>query len=171
MKKKSVIILVVVILIVGVLSFFFIFNGNNDFNIKNDVLISYTGDEDEVTVPDNVKKIASDAFSSDMGRGENLKKVVIPGSVYEIDDRAFAFTAADIIVINEGVKVLGAEVFMDSYIDEIYFPRSIEVVGPGIMETEEGLSGTLIHVYKGSYMDNYFKKYEPYGDFKIIYEK
>lgn len=46
-----------------------------DFNIINGVLISYTGDDDMVKVPNNVKEIGSRAFY------DNVKKIVLPSSV------------------------------------------------------------------------------------------
>lgn len=174
MKNKKIIIsIILLVLLLGITSFLFIYNSEkniNDFTIKHGTLISYTGNEKVVTVPDEVKVIGSDAFSSDMGNGENLTKVIINGNVKKIDDSAFAFTFADVIVINEGTLEIGDNAFMDSYIDEIYFPASIKKVGVNIMETEEGLSNARIHVIKDSVVDKYFKENPPYGTFEIIYD-
>lgn len=100
-------------------------------------------------------------------RGES-STVTVPGTVKEIKAQAFAFTGADVIVIEEGVKVIGDDAFMDSYIKEIHFPASLTEIGERIMETEEGLRGTEIHVVGGSAADKYFEENRPYGDVEII---
>ncbi|MCI2061764.1 MAG: leucine-rich repeat protein [Eubacteriaceae bacterium] len=132
------------------------------------VLYAYIGTAESVTVPDNVREIASDAFSGDLEEGhehgKNLREVIIPGSVKKIDGRAFAFTNADVIEIREGVEQIGNAAFMDSYINKISFPASLTKIGWGIMETEEGLEGTEIYVVKGSAIYKYFKRSMPYGD-------
>lgn len=171
MKKKIVILSIIfVILLVS----FFLFNREvniDGFNIKHGTLLSYTGSDTSVVVPDKVKVIGEYAFSSDMGYGKKLKKVIINENVKKIKDEAFAFTNADIIIINEGVKEIGDNVFMDSYIDEIYFPESLEKIGVNIMETEEGLDGTIIHLVKNSLADKYFKNNKPYGNITLVYAK
>lgn len=143
---------------------------SSEWEISGGVLKAYTGNESEVTVPEDVTELGSDCFSGDCEHGVNLNKVTVPGTVKKIDTGAFAFTNADVIILEEGVTTLEHSVFMDSYIDEIHFPESITECGPGIMETEEGLMGTKIYVKKGSYMDEYFKADMPYGDVQLIYE-
>jgi len=140
------------------------------FCIKDGILYAYRGDAEEVTVPDNVTIIYSEAFAGDYNHGVNLKKVIVPGSVEKIQSNAFAFTNADSIIIEEGVKELGSYVFMDSYIEEIRFPASLVEIGAGILETEEGLQGTKIYVPADSKIENYLKENEPYGDVEIIKE-
>ena len=133
-------------------------------------LYGYFGKAISVTVPKNVKIIKSSAFSSDYNRGTKLMKVTIPGNVKEIQAGAFAFTVADKIVIEEGVEIIGDDCFSDSYIDVIYFPKSVTKIGERIMETEEGLDGCVVHCVKDSPMAKHFKEYEPYGKVKIKYE-
>lgn len=136
--------------------------------IKDGVLYAYRGLANEVTIPNTVTEIYSNAFSGDFGYGAKLTKVTIPGSVKTIDSQAFSFTNADIIYIEEGVSKIGASAFSDSYIDEIHFPESITEAGAGILETEEGLWDTDIYVVKGSYMEKEIKSNIPYGDPEII---
>lgn len=139
------------------------------FEIENNILVAYTGDAKEIMIPDNVTEIACDALSWDYEHGTNLQKVTVPGTVKVIDERAFAFTAADTIIIEEGVEEIGDDAFMDSYIEEIHFPSSVIKIGSGIMETEEGLSAK-IYCVKGSPIAEYFEKEMPYGECELIYE-
>ncbi len=138
------------------------------FCIQDGVLYAYRGEAEEVTVPEGVTEIYMEAFAGDYGHGENLKKVTVPGTVKVIRSNAFAFTAADVIVLEEGVEEIEEFAFMDSYIDEITFPASLTTIGDCIMETEEGLSGTKIYVPEGSAIETYLKDNPPYGDFEMI---
>ena len=142
----------------------------NGFCVQDGILYAYVGDAEEVTIPEEVTEIYSNAFAGDMDYGVNLKKVTVPGSCHVIDEQAFAFTNADVIVLEEGVLSVGEMAFMDSYIDEIWFPESLTEIGSGIMETEEGLNGTKIHVVKGSLAEAYFTENPPYGSAEIISE-
>lgn len=136
--------------------------------IKDGVLYAYRGSAKEVTIPETVTEIYSNAFSGDFGYGSRLTKVTIPGSVKKIDSQAFSFTNADIIYIEEGVETIGDSAFSDSYIDEIHFPESITEAGAGILETEEGLWDTDIYVVSGSYMEKEIKSNMPYGEPTVI---
>ena len=136
--------------------------------IKDGVLYAYRGSADEVTVPETVTEIYSNAFSGDFGYGTRLTKVTVPGSVKKIDSQAFSFTNADIIYIEEGVSQIGDSAFSDSYIDEIHFPESITEAGAGILETEEGLWDTDIYVVEGSYMQKQLQDNMPYGEPNLI---
>lgn len=138
--------------------------------ISDGVCYAYRGSEEEVTVPEGVTEIYRNAFSGDCGNGDSLKKAIVPGTVKKVDDQAFSFTNADIIVFEEGVEELGDGVFMDSYIEEVYFAASIKKIGNCILETEEGLDGTRIYVTDGSKAAEYFSEYRPYGNFEVIEE-
>lgn len=147
------------------------FEDKDGFCVKDGILYAYVGYKTEITIPKNVTEIYVSALSWDFDHGVNLKKVVVPGTVQKIDKGAFAFTTADTIIIKEGVKEIGEWAFGDSYIDEIWFPKSIETIGDGsnIMETEEGLWDTKIHVPKDSKIARYFEQSMPYGSPTLIY--
>lgn len=72
------------------------------------------------------------------------------------------------IIVEEGVKEIEEWAFGDSYIEEIWFPSSLEKIGNGIMETEEGLDGTRIHVPENSKISKYFEQDMPYGNAELI---
>lgn len=147
------------------------FENENGFCIKDRILYAYLGNETEITIPEGVTEIYESALSWDFDHGVNLKKVIVPGTVEKIDQGAFAFTVADTIIIKEGVKEIGEWAFGDSYIDEIWFPNSLEIIGGRIMETEEGLWDTKIHVFKDSKIALYFEQSMPYGSAELIYNQ
>jgi hypothetical protein len=140
------------------------------FCIADGILYAYLGQEREITIPDTVTEIYGSALSGDFKHGENLVKVIVPGTVRKIDSGAFAFTAAKKIVVEEGVEEIEKWAFGDSYIEEIWFPSSLQKIGNGIMETEEGLDGTKIHVPKNSMISQYFEQAMPYGNAELDYE-
>lgn len=140
------------------------------FCIEDGILYAYLGKDREISIPENVTEIYSSALSGDFGHGDNLKQVIVPGTVKKIDKGSFAFTNAKRIIIEEGVKEIEEWAFGDSYIEEIWFPSSLEKIGNGIMETEEGLNGTKIHVPKNSEISRYFEQGMPYGNAELIYD-
>ncbi|MBN7772317.1 leucine-rich repeat domain-containing protein [Clostridium aminobutyricum] len=140
------------------------------FCIKDGILYAYLGKDKEITIPETVTEIYNSALSGDFGHGANLKKVIVPGTVKKINGGAFAFTSAKKIIVEEGVKEIGEWAFGDSYIEEIWFPASLEKIGNRIMETEEGLDGTKIHVPKNSEISQYFEQNMPYGNAELIYD-
>ena len=57
-----------------------------DFLISGGVLVAYRGNASEVTVPEGVRVIAGEAFAGH----DEIQKVILPSSVQNIDERAFA---------------------------------------------------------------------------------
>ena len=55
------------------------------FEIKNDTLVHYNGEDEEVTVPDGIRVIGTKAFSGN----KTIKKVILPESVEIIKNYAF----------------------------------------------------------------------------------
>ena len=132
------------------------------FVIENGVLLAYFGDKKEITVPENVEIIGANSFASDLNRGVNLDKVIIPGTVEEIESYAFAFSNADEIVIEEGVKKIGDHAFSDAYITRIYFPNSISEIGYGALDTTIGNNPEII-CEVDSFACMHFENDPPYG--------
>lgn len=142
------------------------------FCIEYGVLVSYVGNAKEITIPEEVEVIGSNAFAGDFGRGINTRKVTIPGTVREIKGSAFAYTMVNDVIIEEGVEEIGSNLFMDTCVANVVFPESVKKIGNNTFNPEE-LCGTLnIYVKKGSYADEFFKKDNIYYDkVNIIYKK
>lgn len=76
----------------------------NVFTIENDVLIKYVGEDENIVVPIEVKKINSYAFYN----CRNIKSVQIPNSVVEIGKCAFMdCSRLQTITIPNNAKILG----------------------------------------------------------------
>ncbi len=55
------------------------------------------------------------------------------------------------------------KVFEEYLSDEVHFPSTLNDIGHSILETEEGLDGTLIYVPRDSKIHKYFEENMPYG--------
>ena len=144
------------------------------FCITDGYLSIYTGRASKVTIPSNVHTIGSNAFAGDYDRGVNLETVIIPGNVKIIEGAAFGFSTVDKVYIEEGLERINTHAFMEACVSEIHFPKSLRIVKYPMFGAEEYCRGNIdIYVYKDSYMDEYFKDFEPndYSEFKIHYEK
>lgn len=106
---------------------------SNPYEIKNGVLESTGSNLDlmasdgTLTIPENVTKIASGAFS----RVKGLKTVIIPGNVEEISDYAFSYNATlENVVLNYGIKRIGVSAFDNAVkLSSIKLPESLSSIG------------------------------------------
>lgn len=78
-----------------------------DFEIKDGILVKYTGTDTEVVIPDDVKEIGKDAFQH-----SHITSVKIPGSVKVIGEGAFSGCPLKEIDIEEGVTTIKKNAFM-----------------------------------------------------------
>lgn len=82
----------------------------NDFVIENGVLVKYTGTDENVIIPNGVKKIADCAFIYN----KTVKTVVIPDGVEVIGQSAFKYNDKLIsIEIPDTVKKIGCDAFFE----------------------------------------------------------
>ena len=80
----------------------------SEFEIKDGVLIKYSGDETDVIIPDSVTSIGNKAFIW----CESLQNVTIPDSVTSIGDKAFGWCSSlQSITIPDSVTSIGNEAF------------------------------------------------------------
>ena len=80
---------------------------NGLYITKDGILLSYTGEETEVTIPSYVRKIGFGAFQNN----RSLKEVRLPNGLTEIGDRAFANCGLSKIIFPKTVTSFGKECF------------------------------------------------------------
>ena len=67
------------------------------FIIKDDVLVSYVGNDCEVVIPEGVKSIRADAFNANL----NVYKITLPTTLESIEEYAFVDCFRLIMIINK----------------------------------------------------------------------
>ena len=114
----------------------------NGFIIKGNVLISYEGSEEDITIPDNVTEIADSAFED----CEPIINVVIPGNVKKIGSKAFYWSSVHNITLCNGIKEIGELAFgLCNGLSVIEFPESVEYIGEDVMDDCQELEKIIIH--------------------------
>lgn len=109
----------------------FVYRDGEMYFTKDGVLLVYTGKEEEITVPSNVKKIAPSAFS----QIEKLNKVVLPEGLTEIGERAFEQRSAGSNLVSLTVNLpvtltkIGDFAFYRRHMKEITLPSSVTKYG------------------------------------------
>lgn len=110
---------------------------NNYMDIRDGVLVSYTGQAQSLTIPREVRIIGAYAFQGGQEGARNQHKnryteeVIIPSTVREIDTGAFlGCERLKRIVISEGLEVIGNGVFDGCRgLSEINFPNTLGHIG------------------------------------------
>lgn len=125
MKKLRIIVLLSIILAAAALTGCSKKTGNTGFVIEDGVLTEYTGDEDEIVVPDGVTELSADLNL------ENIKKITIPGSVKKVGANAFiSGKNIEIIVFSQGVEEIENYAFSGlCNLKHVYIPSSVTDIG------------------------------------------
>lgn len=113
------------------------FAADSDFIIENGVLVEYAGGLESVLspgagldIPDGVTKIGENVFKDCEIRGV----VMLPNSLTEIGDRAFAYSSFTSYDIRSSVTKIGAGAFSHSDVSDIAIPNSVTALGSGAFE-------------------------------------
>lgn len=107
--------------------------GNSDFktfNIKNEVLYDYIGNDASIVIPNNVKKIGKYAFAGN----KDLYNICIPDGIKEIEHDAFLH-CENLLNINlpNGITKIGTTAFgFCKNLSAISIPTSTEEIGRNI---------------------------------------
>ena len=90
------------------------------------ILLAYTGDEEEVTVPDGVRVVAKQAFNF-----SGLTTLHLPDSVIRIEEGAFAHCAQlQIAELGENLEVIERKAFEgDKYLNYVRFGHHLREIG------------------------------------------
>ena len=100
-----------------------------DYVLDGGTLVSYTGTEEDITIPLGVTTIGKDAFSGN----NTLTKVYIPDEVTSIDYAAFENCKnLKKVQIGDGVKSIGQSAFSGCLsLSNVNIPRYTESIGSG----------------------------------------
>ncbi|MDO4188626.1 MAG: leucine-rich repeat domain-containing protein [Lachnospiraceae bacterium] len=100
-----------------------------DYVIDAGTLVSYTGQDSDITIPLGISTIGKDAFSGN----SNLTRVYIPDEVTSIDYAAFENCKnLQKVEIGEGVKNIGSSAFSGCLsLTDINIPKHTETIGSG----------------------------------------
>ena len=100
-----------------------------DFTVDGDVLVKYSGSEENLTVISGISTIGKEAFAGNT----NLRKVILPDTVRKIDFAAFEDCKELIqVVLPLGVKEIGSSAFSGcENLKYINIPEKCEKIGSG----------------------------------------
>lgn len=93
--------------------------------VKNGVLVKYTGMAENVTIPGCVKRIGERVFYD----CRSIKEVHIPESVTEIGECAFSGSGLNSVHIPDGVTSIGNSVFAYTGLNSVHIPDSVTSIG------------------------------------------
>lgn len=121
----------------------------SSFEIKDDVLVKYLGEHDDIRLPASIKKIGKSAFKEKSPRSiwlensvEEIEKeafsntslefVHIPGTVKKIPEYAFGrCNSLATVQLEEGIQEIGSYAFRHIPAKEILLPHSLRTIGRG----------------------------------------
>ena len=101
--------------------------------IESHALENYVWGQGTLEFPDSVEYIGShNAYDC-----TDLQTIIVPGSVREIEDYGLYCNSATDIVLNEGLRKIGAFAFSETDAKEIAVPASVEWIGYGAFEWKD----------------------------------
>lgn len=113
-----------------------------DFELSGSKLVSYSGTDSSVTLPNTITEIGSSAFEGN----KNITKVVIPDSIKSIGYDAFrGCTNLNTVSIGNGVKKIDSEAFSGCInLSSINIPAKCESLGSGVFAGCNSLANVSI---------------------------
>lgn len=121
-----------------------------DYIIDGGTLVSYTGDDPDITIPLGITSIGKDAFSNN----QKLRSVYIPDEVSSIDYAAFENCKnLEKVDIGDGVKSIGQSAFSGCLnLSDVNIPRYVESIGSGAFAACPNLSNVSIDEKNRNYV-------------------
>lgn len=111
---------------------------NDEFEIRDGVLVKYHGCERTVVIPEGIVEIGEHAFG-----GNRIRNIVFPASLRRIGCGAFMNCSfLRDAIIPEGVVLIGKAAFAQCWrLDDVSFPASLEEIGYACFEACASLGG------------------------------
>lgn len=99
---------------------------DTDFVIKDNVLVSYTGEGGQVTVPNGVETIGEKAFYMN----DSITEIILPDSVTTIEEWAFADSGISVIELPDNITTINALTFYNcDKLVSVKLPEQLETIG------------------------------------------
>ena len=129
-----------------------IFNRDYDwkspFVIKDKELVTYLGHDKDIRIPEGVESIGEDAFAD-----TPIKNVVLPSTVVEIKNRAFAYSCLEHIDLCN-VERIGQEAFRYCTLETLTIPKSVKEIRPTALAFSGVISEDQIENYSNVEIDD-----------------
>lgn len=122
-------------------------SSTNEFLVAGDgILLAYNGNNLNIVVPDEVKKIGAGAFANN----HNIRSLIIPGTVEYIGEDAFSncINLAE-LTLNDGLKSINDRAFKDTALKYVIIPDSVEEIGLGAFDTIGNDNKIYSVIFKG----------------------
>lgn len=119
-----------------------ILSNHQNFEIKKDALVKYTGTSASVVIPNEVSSIEKSAFE----HATHLQEIAIPDSVSRIGIRAFkGCTNLTTVSLPDRISDIGSSTFQDcTALTEIALPDSVRLIGYSAFQGCQSLSSITL---------------------------
>lgn len=123
---------------------------SSDFKVVNDILVSYTGNDEIVTIPDSVKKIDDNVFDNN----QTIKKVIFPNSLEIIGNYAF-YNCNNLTDLEfpSSLKEIGYDSFYGTKIKSLFIPKSVVRIGSSAFSNCDSLEDITVEGGDFKYVD------------------
>ncbi len=102
-------------------------------------LVSYVGNQSKITIPSDIKAIYKCAFSNN-----NIKSIIIPNTVTNIDWYAFSGCSAEIIWENPVITSINSWIFDGYKGTSITIPKSVRTISFGAFTNCNSLTSIIV---------------------------
>ena len=96
---------------------------NEEWLIKDGVLLEYRGNAKEVVIPNGVVSIGDDVFLN-----QGIEKVTLPEGLKIINSRAFENNKLSEIKLPRSLESIGRRAFTNNYINNLVIPRNVTMI-------------------------------------------
>lgn len=116
--------------------------GNEEFIVSEGVLIGYTGEETDITLPEGITEIGENVFRNN----KTVEKITFPDGIKKIGAQAFDNSVIKEIINTDSLEEIGEYAFRNckAFISPVMESQTLTEIGTGAFQYCEALSGTII---------------------------